>query len=478
VNRRAPGHGLRRAFCVIVLLAGACAVVAAQGSPGDSGDLDNLFNQDGTTAPAGGSPAQDPGTQAGQGATADQAPAVNAPAAPPDLRPDDPTRDQKIHYFGSLDIYGLLGIGWAKLPDPGDLRAGLGNEGSGSLAATLGVDIRPTPELRLSATMSYSFPRVGTQLSELIVDYSILNSVFFRIGIYDTTWGVSQFFQFSNLPSRSLPDWGVTNEPLWQQTNIITKTPQQVLPVSGKVDIPIGLSNLTFLARFDMANYGFPDNNAPDPRYAGFGIHYDIPTGPVEWSVAGFYQYLLDPRASLGMKTSLLGFDFSVESTLAFPVSLSPDRITWRPTAGGGIPVGSGQRIYPTVVAGLSREWPDARIKFYGEYAFNGERDAGVSWVPDATGPGGHNSAMVLRFGNVLGSSISLNALWQQNWSDGSGLVSTLLEFSPARLATLQLGPVLVYGPDNSEVINNRLVPGNKRLEFLVLLKVGSTYRQ
>jgi hypothetical protein len=244
------------------------------------------------------------------------------------------------------------------------------------------------------------------------------------------------------------------------------------------VDIPFGLSNLTLLARFDIANYGFPDTNAPDPRFAGYGVRYDIPTGPVEWSIAGFYQYLLNPRTSLGLKTSIFGFDLSVESTLAFPVALSSHGVSWRPTSGGGIQVGTGETIYPTVVAGLSREWTDARIKLYGEYAFNGERDPGSSWLDDATGPAGHNSAIVLRFGNVFGSDFSLNALWQNNWSDGSGLVSGLLEFSPARLATLQMGPVFLYGPDNSEVINNRLVPGGKRLEFLILVKVSTTYRQ
>ena len=138
----------------------------------------------------------------------------------------------------------------------------------------------------------------------------------------------------------------------------------------------------------------------------------------------------------------------------------------------------SGERIYPTFVAGLSKEWTDAHIKLYGEYAFNGERAPGESWLPDATGPGGHNTAFVLRFGNLFGSALSLNALWQNDWSDGSGLVSMLLEFSPARLATLQMGPVVVYGPQNSEVINNRLVPGDKQLEFLVLLRVSTSYRQ
>ncbi len=484
---------MNRGLAVVALLAAACTGLGAQSTSdsGNSDNIDNLFNQNGVVSSNSGSQTgttqtgQDSGSQGssqavspGQTVPGGGAVPANPPSGSATLRPDDITRDNKIHYFGNLSIYGLLGTGWSRFPNSSNLGEGLGNEGSGSMAASLGVDLRPTPELRLSATMSYNFPTIGTQLSELIIDYSVLNSVFFRLGIFDTTWGNSQFFQFTNLPSRSLPGWGISNEPLWQQTNIITKTPQSVLPVNAKMDIPIGLSNLTFLARFDMANYGFPDTNAPDPKFAGYGVHYTVPIGPMEWSIAGFYQYLLNPRTSLGLKTSIWGFDFSVESTLAFPVGLSKSGVSWRSTAGGGIPIGADERIYPTVVAGLSREWTDAHIKFYGEYAFNGERDPGISWLDDATGPGGHNSAMVLRFGNLFGSPLSLNALWQHNWSDGSGLASLLMELSPAPLATLQMGPVLVYGPDNSEVINNRLVPGDKRLEFLILLKVSTTYRQ
>ena len=473
------GFSGRKALCTALVLMGLSAAVAAYA---DGGDIDQLFNQDGTV-PAGsgdqGGGATGTGSATGSTATGQAAGGQTPPsAAVPDLRPDDPTRDQKIHYFGNLNIYGLLGLGYTRPVNLSYPSSGLGNEGSGSLAATLGVDIRPTPELRLSATLGYYFPKIGTQLSELIIDYSVLNSLFFRVGIFDTTWGTSQFFQFSNLPSRSLPGWGVNNEPLWQQTNIITQTVNTVLPVNGKLDIPIGLSNLTLLARFDTEDYGFPDPTAPDPRYAGYGVHYDLPTGPIEWSVGVFYQYLLNPRGSLGLKTNVLGFDVSLESTLAIPVSVSTEGITWRPTSGGGFPVGVDGRVYPTVVAGVSREWTDAHIKVYGEYAYNGEREPHLSWLNDATGPGGHNSAIVVRLGNLFGSDISLNALWQHNWSDGSGLLSPLLEFSPARLATLQLGPVMVYGPEDGEVVSNRLVPGNKRLEFLVLLRVSESYRQ
>ncbi len=467
MNRISAGgsQGLRRTIAAAALSCMVCVGLSSQAQASSGSDLDGLFNDTGaatTTPPAGGA----------------SAPPSDQPSPAASVRTDDITQDKSIHYFGSLAVYGLVGLGWSPLPSPSRLDDGLGNEGSGSLMASLGVEVRPAAELRFRATMSYTFPTPGTQLSELIVDYSIHNNLFFRFGIFDYTWGNSQFFQFSNLPARGLPEWSLENEALWQRTNILQKTSTTNLPVTMKMSVPFGVNNLTLLARFDMANYGFPDTATPDPLYAGYGIQYDLVTGPIEWSLAGFYQYRLNPRTSLGMKTSFLGFDFSAEATMAFPVTLTFQRADWKETAGGGIPVGGGNRIYPTAMLGLSREWTESRIKLYAEYAFNGEADPGISWLTDSTGPGGHNSAVVVRFADLGESDFSLNVLWQQNWSDGSGLVSPLLEMSPARLATLQFGPVLVFGPDDSAVIGNRLVPGHKRLEFLFLLKISENYRQ
>jgi hypothetical protein len=472
VNRcagpRRPGRGLSRSIAVAAFLCLASIALPAQSPPPSGGDdLNGLFTDNGTPA-TGSTPAAQP------------APGQNAPSGST-VRSDDPTQDQKIHYFANLDIYGLFGLGWANLPNTGNLESGLGHEASGSLTASLGVDLRPAPQLRLQGVFSYGFPKTGTQLSEMIVDYSVRESVFFRLGIFNYTWGNSQFFQFSNLPARGRSDWGISNEPLWQQTNILTSTANLNLPVTAKMSIPFGLNSLTFLARFDMQNYGFPDATTPDPQDAGYGIQYDMVTGPIEWTLAGFWQHLLTPRTSLSLKTHFLGFDFSAETTMAFPVRLTlsgglPQNPP--PTAGGIYVGGMMQRIYPTVVLGLSREWTDARIKLYMEYAYNGERDQGTSWLADESGPGGHNSAVVLRFGNMASSGISLNLLWQQNWSDGSGLVSPLFEISPVPLTTIQLGPVFLYGPNGGEVFSNRLVPGNKQLELLLLVKVSDTFRQ
>jgi len=179
------------------------------------------------------------------------------------------------------------------------------------------------------------------------------------------------------------------------------------------------------------------------------------------------------------MKTSVLGFDLSAEATVGFPVAINRTGFVPYATAGGGIYVGGSlQRIYPTAVIGLSREWSDAGIKVYAEYAYNSERNPGTSWLSDESGPGGHNSAIGARFSNLGSSGITLNLLWQQNWSDGSGLIAPFVEFSPVDLASIQVGVPVLYGSSTSEVAANRLAPGSQAVELLVLVKVSTSFKQ
>jgi hypothetical protein len=438
---------------VLALLCGAGAGLAAQSqSPaqsnaGDS-ELDSLFNggSAGTTQPN-----------------------PTGPGTTPAVRADDITRDNKVHVFGSVDLLGQLGIGWSGFSTPSFLPNGFGWEGGANVTANLGFEVRPATELRIRGTLSYNFPGANPlfsetpYFSEMIIDYSILNAVFFRVGVFDYTWGNSQFFLFGNLPSRSLPDWtGTLNLPFWEKNNVIINTTTTTVPVSLKMNVPFGLNAFTFLLRYDPSNYpSDKTSTTPNPKDAGYGIQYDLVTGPIEWSVAGFYQRLLTPRSLVSMKTSFWGFDFSSELTLASPFAN-----------------GQFQAVYPTLTTGVTREWTDAHIKLIAEYGYNGERNPGLSLLNDESGPGGHNSAIVLRIGNIGPASMAFNLLWQQNYSDGSGLVAPFLEIAPVPLTTIQIGVPLIYGPDSSEVMNNRLVPGGKRFELLVLVKVSDSFRQ
>ncbi len=455
-------------------LAGQTLPAQAQSS-GGSDNVDNLFNG----GAAGSSNGQ---SQQGQQAQGGEQPAAQQP---PSIRPDDILNDRKLHFFGSLDLYGDIGGGIQEPSDFSPMGSTFGYDVGGSFTANLGFEIRPANELRLRGKLTYSFPGFTSnalpELSEMFFDYSFLEKVFFRIGIFDYTWGNSQFFQFGNLPARSISGWsGLSTLPLWAQTNLLTTIPTQNYPVSIKMAVPMGFNTLTLLARFDLANYGNPAmEQSPSPKDAGYGVQYDLVTGPIEWSVAGYYQWQLNPRALLAMKTNMFGFDVSAEGTVASPIAINRFGIYPYATPGGGIYVGGAlQYIYPTAVVGISREWVNEGIKLYGEYGYNGERSPGESWLQDESGPGGHNSAIGARFNNLGQSGITLNLLWQQNWSDGSGLVAPFIEFPSIGPASLQVGVPYLWGSNATEVAKNRLVPGSQGLELLILVKVSASFRQ
>jgi hypothetical protein len=431
----------------LLALSGAVLFAQPQSSTG-SNDVDNLFNGN------------------------DSAQTAAPPTASGSSTTEDLPGDSKLYFFGSLNLYGELGAGLSRL----QTGSSLGHDVGGSMTTSLGFEVRPAANLRIRGTLSYSFPGTAAEaqsiplLSEMFFDYSVLDAVFFRVGIFGYTWGNSQFFQFGNLPSRGLPGWnGVSNLPSWEQTNLATTVTTQNYPVSFKMNVPIGQGGLTLLSRFDLQNY-FADPSSPSPQNAGYGAEYDLVTGPIDWTIGGFYQVKLTPRSLLSMKTTLFGFDLSAEATIAFPVAV--------PSGGGWYVGGVLQRIYPTAVIGIYREWSDLNLKLYGEYAYNGERDPGVSWLPDETGPGGHNSAIGVRVTNVAKSGVSLNLLWQQNWSDGSGLVAPFIEVSPFKTIVMQIGLPVSYGSDNSEVMGNRLIPGSLQAELLILLKLSTSFNQ
>ena len=222
-------------------------------------------------------------------------------------------QEEQLHFFSSLNLYADAGFGYKKPPDPSDLTQYLGVEGGASFSANIGVEVRPAAEMRLRMAMEYDFPpaagsqQPSLQIAEMFMDYTFLNSVFFRVGVFNYTWGNAQFYQLGDLPSRSLPGWANNLTPVWEKTNLITNTTEQDHPISLKAYVPFGSNGFTFIGRADLANYAFPNDSSPDPRYMGFGLSYDLLTGPIEWTMAGIHAVSAPPAHSPRRQDELFG---------------------------------------------------------------------------------------------------------------------------------------------------------------------------
>ncbi len=438
------------------------AAPQAQGTAGSGDNLDSLF-ENGTTLPP---------------ATVDKNPVETAP-----IRPDDLSRDEKMRFFGTWSAYANLGPGWSNWPNFSQPKRYFLVDGGASLTAGLGFEVRPASQLRLRGLATYNFPTTGLQVTELIIDYTLRNTIFFRAGIFGYAWGDAQFSQLGNLPGRTLPSWSTDTIPVWQTTNLITNSTTSNLPTSVKAYIPLGRNGLTFLVRADP-NY-FVSRTEPDLKSAGYGLEYDQVTGPVEWTLGGFYQRLLTPRAMLVGRSTVLGCALSVETLMAFPVTFKGTGAVAVPTAGGGVYIGGPlQRVYPSMVLGLSREWTALNLKLHLEYTINSERDprgdqANPDWLPDAVGPGGHATDVALHLGRLFDNrKIGLNLLWQHNWTTSAGLAASFLELAPDSVLTVQIGAETIYGSDVAEVSANRLLPENNRFGFVLLARLNTSFRE
>ncbi|HET7838701.1 MAG TPA: hypothetical protein VFL04_02995 [Rectinemataceae bacterium] len=459
---RAAGAARRRALGVLVLFlaVGLPALAQATAAPGGD-DLDQLFDSGATVPPA----------------LPDKGPGATAP-----VRPEDLTRDDKMHFFGTWSAYANLGPGWSNWPNPDYPKRYFGIDGGASLTAGLGVEVRPAPQLRLRALATYNFPTTGIQVSELIIDYTLRNTVFFRAGIFGYTWGDAQFSQLGNLPGRTLPTWTTNTIPVWQQTNLLTNTTTSTLPTAVKAYIPLGRNGLTFYVRADP-NY-FETRTEPDLKSAGYGLMYDQVTGPIEWSLGGYYERLLTPRSMLMARSTVFGCALSVEGVMAFPVTYKSTGFEAIPTSGGGLYIGGlMKRVYPDLIVGLSREWPALDLKLHAEYTYNSERDphgdqANPNWLEDAVGPGGNATDVALHLGHFLHNrKLGLNLLWQHNWSTYAGLTAAFLELAPDSLFTVQIGAETIYGRDIAEVSANRLLPENNRFGFVILARLNTSFK-
>ena len=91
-------------------------------SSSGSDNIDNLFNGGATGTTGGGSTGTTGTQQQGQQAPAGQQPPAAGQAQAPAsssgaVRPDDILNDHKLHFFGSLDLYGNVGGGLQETPD-------------------------------------------------------------------------------------------------------------------------------------------------------------------------------------------------------------------------------------------------------------------------------------------------------------------------------------------------------------------------
>ncbi len=305
-----------------------------------------------------------------------------------------------------------------------------------SLSSKLFFDARPDSDIRIygEAVISYPFETVDEtrtfddiiSIEELFSDFTIGDSIFFRVGKQTINWGVGYFFSPADLLNLS---------------EIDPSDPEADLegPLSIKMNVPVGIDNL----------YGyviFPDG-ADDITDLAVAGKYETVLGAAEIGLGAYYREGQAPAAMMTISSGIGDISVFGEGVVRYGSDSDPDDDT----------------LFFSATGGAMFSWSDAEsdlgFSFAGQYYFNGE--------------GLENNTMHYGAANLsvsLTSKLSTGLFWYGNMSDLSGILKPSLTWQPADHVSTSLGLNYLYGDMGDE-----LSPFGKALAASVTFTLGGT---
>ncbi|MCL1928746.1 MAG: hypothetical protein FWG07_08155 [Treponema sp.] len=247
-------------------------------------------------------------------------------------------------------VYGFVaGIspGWTEVPWNKEKREYdfiLG----GRMEALLSMDIPLTESLRVHNAFYFSLPDDKSifSIKEFYFEHDFWGQAFLKAGLYETNWGISRFFPFTNLPALVPND--PNDEKNWGDA------------YTGRLIIPKGIGGLELLA---MTRWGYMDvKSSPTIEEFAFGAKYNLAMEAADIDVGFMYHRLLPLRFFLSIKTTIGNTELYSEALAAV------SHETWdNPHFSGNL--------------GFLQDFFNGTISLVGEVFYNGESDS-VWWRP------------------------------------------------------------------------------------------------
>ena len=270
-----------------------------------------------------------------------------------------------------------------------------------SVVPSLTFTSRPDETLRIQGTVEFASLSFSPTVTEMFFDYTLLNSVFFRVGMHTVSWGITRFFDAGG----------------------------DLMAASGtgldiKANVPIGPGGITGVV---LATPGQMSLTNLSWRNLTFGAQGDLPIGKSEILLSGTYidSAATPMRSTLALKTSFLNVDLFAEG------------------------IGSWTRdvpfALPSFVSGFYWEHPEPEYKFYGEYYLN----AGDTTLRDK------RLAVATGMDKAFGSPFTLGLEWTHAFIDNSGIIIPGVSFDPWPHVTVLVGVPCRYGAPGSFYLLN-----------------------
>ena len=158
-----------------------------------------------------------------------------------------------------------------------------------ALSASLNLLFTISPALSVSQKFAFSYPNYGFKITELAMDYSLLDVAFLTLGLKRINWGRSRNFPFTNIIHR--------------QADTPLSSPDSQKTLVGRVTVPIGIGGITLLVQNKAAYH--EDPYAPQGDRIGFGAKYNFARERIDIDVGGYYQRGLSGRLFISGATTV-----------------------------------------------------------------------------------------------------------------------------------------------------------------------------
>jgi len=219
------------------------------------------------------------------------------------------------------------------------------------MSSSFVIDAQISEAFRVLTNITFTVPPYsGFGLGDFFFDYNMYNKVFYRVGKYEHTWGISPNYSFTNLLSR-VPERKKDDENLYSGEAF-----------TFKIDIPIKIGGIQLIA---MTRDPVMDGYVPRVRSLGYGAKYNIALPRIDLDIGSFYKEDMAFRSFISLKSTIGKTELYNEWLAVIDDIKSPKKL------GGAANIG----IY--------RDFFNNKLSINGEMFYNAEK--GAYWYSPET---------------------------------------------------------------------------------------------
>jgi len=270
-----------------------------------------------------------------------------------------------------------------------------------TMISAFSLDAQISEDFRVINNINYQIPGAYFYMGDFFFDYKLYDTVFFRGGKYNMTWGISPNYGFTNLLIR-VPNGAPSGD-----------------SYIFKADVPVGKGGFQVLTmtRVNLANSII----LPKMSDFGYGGKYNFAHRFIDLDIGFFTQEEMPYRGFLSLKTTIKNIELYNEWVAAMDRETHDKDISFN--------------------IGFALTFFDKKLNINGEFYYNGEKDA--YWYQHKT-----EIKDAASYSFINGTNIALNIQYKP-WSKGDPRLFLQARYIPMEKSA-QIIPGFILSPWNN----------------------------